>query len=150
MLVREGFFHLHRYDLIDECSLSLGKVCFAELARGGELARSEKERYLPSEKQMKIAPAIEYISNNYNKNVTNDELAAIVGLSTVYFRKLFTEITGISPIAYLHKLRIEKAKQMLRSDYGSLSDMAQSLGYSSLYDFSRDFKKHTGKPPSKY
>ena len=44
----------------------------------------------------------------------------------------------------------EKAKQMLRSDYGSLSHVALSLGYANLYDFSRDFKKHTGIAPSKY
>ena len=77
-------------------------------------------------------------------------LATITGFSTVYFRKLFTSMMGVSPITYVHRFRIEKAKEMLKSDYGTLSDMAQSLGYSSLYDFSRDFKKHTGVAPSKY
>ncbi|MBQ8849777.1 MAG: helix-turn-helix transcriptional regulator [Clostridia bacterium] len=114
------------------------------------LIQSEPERYLPTEKQKKIAPAIEYISQNYNKSITNDELAERTGLSTVYFRKLFTETVGISPIAYAHELRIQKAKEMLRSDHGSLSDIAHSLGYASLFDFSRDFKKHCGIPPSKY
>lgn len=114
------------------------------------LAQTEPERYLPTEKQQKIAPAIEYISQNYNKSIKNDELAALTGLSTVYFRKLFTQIVGVSPIAYVHQLRIQKAKEMLKSDYGTLSDIAQSLGYPSLYDFSRDFKKHTDVSPSKY
>ena len=106
--------------------------------------------YLPTEKQQKIAPAIEYISQHYNENVTNDVLAAVVGMSTVYFRKLFTSIMGVSPITYVHQFRTEKAKEMLKSDYGSLSDIALSLGYSGLYDFSRDFKKHAGVAPSKY
>lgn len=114
------------------------------------LTQTVTEQYLPTEKQQKIAPAIEYISQNYHKNITNDALAGITGLSTVYFRKLFTGIMGVSPIAYVHQFRIEKAKEMLKSDYGTLSDMAQSLGYPSLYDFSRDFKKHTGVAPSKY
>ena len=57
---------------------------------------------------------------------------------------------GVSPISYVHDLRIQKAKEMLRSDYDSLSSVAQSLGYLNLYDFSRDFKKHTGVAPSKY
>jgi len=50
----------------------------------------------------------------------------------------------------VHQFRTEKAKEMLGSDYGTLSDIAQSLGYPNLYDFSRDFKKHAGVAPSKY
>ena len=114
------------------------------------IVKSETEKYLPTEKQQKIAPAIEYISQNYSKNITNDGLAMLTGLSTVYFRKLFTAIMGVSPMTYVHDIRIQKAKEMLKSDYGTLSDVAQSLGYSSLYDFSRDFKKRSGIPPSKY
>ena len=114
------------------------------------LAKSAPERYLPTDKQHKIAPAVEYILQNYNKRITNDELAALTGLSTVYFRKLFVEIMGTSPVTYAHEVRIKKAKEMLGSDYGTLTDLAQSLGYSSLYAFSRDFKKHTGITPSKY
>jgi len=77
-------------------------------------------------------------------------LAEMTGMSAVYFRKLFTEIMGISPIAYVHELRIRKAKEMLRSDHGTLTDVALSLGYANLYDFSRDFKRHTGVAPSQY
>lgn len=114
------------------------------------ITQTAPERYLPTEKQKKVADAVEYISNHYNEHITNDALAQIAGMSTVYFRKLFTSIMGVSPITFVHNLRIEKAKEMLKSDYGSLSDVARSLGYPSLYDFSRDFKKHTGFAPSKY
>ena len=114
------------------------------------LTQVMSERYLPTEKQQKIAPAVEYISQHYNVNITNKALAAITGMSTAYFRKLFTSVLGVSPIVYARNLRIEKAKEMLKSDYGTLFDVALSLGYPSLYDFSRDFKKHTGVAPSKY
>lgn len=106
--------------------------------------------YVPLEKKRKIEPALEYVSHNYNKSFTNEDLAAVCNMSTVYFRKLFTEIMGVSPIAYAHRLRIEKAKEMLASDYSSLSTVAQSLGYPSIYDFSRAFKNHTGMAPSRY
>lgn len=115
-----------------------------------EIATPGTERYVPNDKREQLRPVIEFIHQNYNKNITNDTLASIAGLSTVYFRKMFTQIMGISPIAYKKQLCIEKAKEMLKSDYGTLSNIAQSLGYSSLYDFSRDFKKHTGVTPSKY
>ena len=114
------------------------------------LVQGAPSGYLTTSNQQKIAKAIDYISEHYKESVTNDELAAVLGMSTVYFRKLFAKAMGISPIAFVHELRIEKAKEILKSDYGSLSDVATSLGYASLYDFSRDFKKHTGLAPSKY
>ena len=115
-----------------------------------QLNSDSPDRYIAGTQQKKILPAVEFISQNYSKNITNDMLAEAAGMSTVYFRKLFTAAMGISPIAYTKQLRIEKAKEMLKSDYGTLSDVAQSLGYANLYDFSRDFKKHTGVAPSKY
>lgn len=115
-----------------------------------EIIKSGTPRYLPSEKQQKIAPVIEYIAEHYTDNVTNDTLASVAGMSTVYFRKIFTSVIGVSPVVYTRNIRIEKAKEMIRSDYGTLSDLAKSLGYSNLYDFSRDFKKHTGVAPSKF
>lgn len=114
------------------------------------LAKSTVEQYLPSEKRQKLMPAIDYISKNYTETIKNDFLAELCGMSCVYFRKLFKSVMGTSPIAYARSLRIRKAKEMLKGDYGALSDIAFTIGYPSLYDFSRDFKKHTGKAPSKY
>ncbi len=115
-----------------------------------EMINSGGSRYAPSAKQKKIAPAIEHIAKNYNKKLTNDELAEICGLSTVYFRKIFTDMFGVSPISYIQELRIKKAKGMLQSDYGSIADIALSLGYTNIYDFSRAFKKSVGISPMQY
>jgi iron complex transport system substrate-binding protein len=114
------------------------------------LLQNEGRRYLPSEKQQRIAPAVEYLAKHYTERIRNEELASLVGLSCVYFRRLFTEMMGTSPIDYLHSLRIKKAKEMLESDYGSVSDIAFSVGYPDIYDFSRSFKKHTGLSPIQY
>ena len=114
------------------------------------LLQQKQPKYTPSYKQNKIAPSIEFILNNYDKKITNEMLAQISSLSVVYFRKLFTETLGVSPIAYVNILRIKKAKEILSSDYDSLSDVAYSLGFANLYDFSRTFKKHTNLSPSAY
>ncbi len=114
------------------------------------LTQTMSKKYLPTEKRSKISPALDYIAKNYNTDIKNDDLARLTGISTVYFRKLFTEVLGIPPMTYVHELRTKKAKEMLKSDYGSITDIAQSLGYLNIYDFSRAFKKHVGISPSKY
>ena len=71
-------------------------------------------------------------------------------MSTVYFRRTFTSVYGISPIKYLHNFRIEKAKAILKSDYDTIEQVALSVGYNSIYHFSKMFKLYTGKSPLEY
>lgn len=108
------------------------------------------QTYIPSDRLTRLRPALDYLTQNYTKIIRNEELAALASMSTVYFRKLFTEAYGISPISYQHRLRIEKAKELLHSDYGSIADVAQSLGYLNIYHFSKAFKQHTGLSPTAY
>ncbi len=98
----------------------------------------------------KLRPALEYIHSHFAEYISNDILAEKTGYSTPYFRKLFKETIGSSPIDYLKKLRIEKAKEMLSGEFGSVGAVATSLGYLNIYDFSRDFKKRVGVSPLKY
>ena len=114
------------------------------------LLRSEPHKYLPSAKQQKISPALEHIAENYTIRLQNDDLARLCGLSTVYFRKLFKEVMGQSPIEYIQTLKIERAKEILKSDYGSVSEVAAELGYQNIYDFSRAFKKAVGISPKNF
>ena len=113
-----------------------------EAARGG--ARS----YVSGSSRQRLQPALEYIADHCDRPMNNDILARLTGYSTVHFRKLFTELYGVSPMAYVQEMRIEKAKAALGSDYGTIGAIAQALGYASIYDFSRAFKRSTGLSPS--
>lgn len=98
-----------------------------------------------------LKPAVNYITENYfDSNITNDYLSAKCNISTVYFRKTFTSAYGISPIRYLNNFRIEKAKSILLSDFDTIEQVAFSVGYNSIYHFSKAFKLHTGFNPSEY
>lgn len=115
------------------------------------LAKSVKREYVSKDKYGILQPAINYIAENYyNCNITNDVLAKLCGISTVYFRKTFETVYGTSPIKYLHNFRIGKAKAMLLSDYGSVNQVAESTGYSSIYHFSKMFRHYTGQSPSEF
>ena len=113
-------------------------------------SQSTEKPYLPQKKLQHIAPAIDYLHTHYAEPLSNDRLAALAGVSTVYFRKLFTAAMGTSPIQYLHHLRVEKAKEMLKSDYGTLADVAVSVGYPNVFHFSKMFKGIVGIAPGAY
>ena len=83
-------------------------------------------------------------------NITLESLAQLSNISTVYFRKVFYKIYKTSPIKYLIEIRINKAKEFLRGDYISISDIANLTGFSSVYTFSKAFKKETGVSPTQY
>ncbi|MBR3848578.1 MAG: helix-turn-helix transcriptional regulator [Oscillospiraceae bacterium] len=114
------------------------------------LEKWSRRKDVAGSKQLQLKPAVEYIAQNLNKDIQNDDLAALTGLSTSHFRKRFCEVYGLSPIAYTHNLRIKRAKEMLQGDYGSIRDIALSLGYNNIYEFSKAFKKHTGLSPTQY
>ena len=113
-------------------------------------AHFKSANYAPNTKKQRLLPAVSYIHSHFTQAIKNEDLAKQCQISTIYFRKLFLDVYGVSPIKYMHHLRILRAKEMLRSDYGSISDIATSLGYNNIYEFSKAFKKHTGIPPSKY
>lgn len=98
-----------------------------------------------------IAPSLRYLEEHYNDPaLCNDKLARISGISTVYFRKLFTGIYNTSPMKYIQHIRVEKAKDMLLSDYYTVTNIAEAVGFGSVYHFCKTFKKTTGSTPSEF
>ena len=115
-----------------------------------QLLKNITPKYVMPAKQRKIQSAMDYLLSNYTHDISNDELAAQTEFSTSYFRKLFHDVYGVSPLQYLLNLRIRKAKELLRSNTSSISEIAVSLGFPNVYDFSRTFKRETGLSPSAY
>ena len=95
-----------------------------------------------------ISEGIELMENSSEKTI--DEIAQICGVSEGYFRKLFREYSGVNPIEFRQKHRIEKAKQLLLLDTHSIGEIADELHFSDIYHFSKTFKKITGISPQKY
>ncbi len=98
-----------------------------------------------------IAPALRYMTEHYgDTSIRNESLAALCGVSTVYFRKLFSSLEKTSPINYLQSVRIAKAKELLGTGFFSVSEIAEYTGYSGICHFSRMFKAKTGQSPGEY
>lgn len=94
---------------------------------------------------------INYLNENYEHKISLEQIAHNMYLSPVYISKIFKEETGESPINYLIKIRLEKAKEILpNTDSGSIKNIANQVGYDDVYHFSKLFKKYYGISPLYY
>ena len=110
----------------------------------------KSDLYFDKTAKSAINDVLEYININYHENFTNEMLASKTKYGTSYFRKLFTGIVGVSPLQYVIKVKMEKAKELLYSDIHSISEIAELLGFENVYYFSNAFKKYYGLSPLKY
>lgn len=95
-------------------------------------------------------PIIEQMHNDYQHSRSVEEYARMCDMSTYYFIHKFKEYTGFSPHAYLIKIRMERAKNLLLTSDMSISEISFSVGYDNPLYFSRIFKKYTGSSPSSF
>ena len=109
------------------------------------------EKYIPKSKYKIIEPAVKYINENFSTELLNvSKLSAMCDITPEYFRKIFREYFGDSPIAYINNLKISRAKELICSGMYSLAEVCTLSGYSDISHFSREFKKATGFPPSEF
>lgn len=102
-------------------------------------------------KMYAVKQIINYLNENYENKISLDQIAHNMYLSPVYISKMFKEETGETPINYLIKIRLEKAKDILAaSNDQSIKSIANSVGYDDVYHFSKLFKKYYGKSPLYY
>lgn len=104
----------------------------------------------PYDKTTMVNTIISYMIENYKCQISLDKISKNMYLSPVYISKIFKEETGESPINYLINLRLSKAKELLDSGELSIKEIAERVGYTDAYHFSKLFKKHFGYPPSKH
>lgn len=97
-----------------------------------------------------IIGAKKYIKENYNKDLSLEEVAHNMAVSPYYFSKLFKKKTGENFIDYVTKVRIKKAQGLLRETGKSIKMIAHCVGYNDPNYFSRVFKKITGMSPREF
>ncbi len=97
-----------------------------------------------------IKRATHYIDNNFHLPLTVESVAKLLRLDRKYFYSIFKEETGVSPIRYIQRQRVNRACTLLKTTNYSISEIACSVGYEDLFTFSRMFRQQTGMSPSKY
>lgn len=105
---------------------------------------------MPKNADIYLDYAEHYIKINIFSNVRINDLTKQLGITQPYLYKLFMNRYGISTAAYIRKCKLDEAKRLLIETNLTITQIANSVGYDSVMDFSKFFKKQTGRSPSDF
>lgn len=93
---------------------------------------------------------LDYIEHHLGDAISLEDLARVAGVSRFHFARQFRARTGESPMGYLMRTRVERAKTRLRDSRTRVIDIAAEFGFADQSHFARTFRRLVGMPPSAY
>lgn len=96
-----------------------------------------------------LAEVLRTIHTRYNEPFSIDDMASIAGMSATAFHANFKTVTSMTPLQYLKNIRLHQARGMMIRDGMNASTAAFRVGYASPFQFSREYKRLFGAPPSR-
>ena len=94
--------------------------------------------------------AQDFIVRNHDQNLSVTDMASHVYLSKGYFARVFREVTGMSPIHFLVKVRVDHARRLLEDENLKIAGISRATGFSCPQRFSAAFRKQMGITPLEY
>lgn len=98
----------------------------------------------------RIAKALAKIHSHYNEPLSVQALSEVSNMSISAFHHAFRAVTMESPLQYLKKVRLNKAKQLIQVEGVRVTEAAMKVGYVSPSQFSREFKRHFNQTPKEH
>lgn len=111
---------------------------------GGEKLRA---LYTYGSQKNQIARAVSWVKENFKERFTIDELAERVHMATSTFHRRFKETTTVSPLQFQKRLRLHEAQRLMLKDDLDANSACDAVGYESLTQFNREYKRLFGEPP---
>lgn len=143
-----GLYLIARFFGAEE-AMRIAKLYLIDWHKDGQLPFATLSRSRQSEDRA-IAACQEWIAEHYAEPSPVTAMATLSGLSERSFKRRFQKATGMSPIRYVHALRLEEAKQMLETSDDSIEGVAFELGYEDASFFRRLFWREVGLTPAQY
>jgi AraC-like DNA-binding protein len=97
---------------------------------------------------VEIWKARKFISEHFTDELSLAKVAKAVGISANHLSERFKQVTGINFVEYVSRTRFQKAHDLLRNSDLRISEIAFAVGFQSLSQFNRVFKRLSGKPPT--
>ncbi|RAP78672.1 AraC family transcriptional regulator [Paenibacillus montanisoli] len=139
-------------ELADLEASGLLRVLLKELGllNAGSLPANHAQAVIPDIGRQ-IRQAVRWLSYQYAQPVSIEELSRSLGYHRTHLSKMFKHVTGLSPMQFLLKVRMERAKELLNGQkHLSIDQVASSVGYPDALYFSKQFRKTFGYSPSEY
>lgn len=124
-------------------------ACYADYRLAGAVPRAETPRENP-DLGKKFDRLLEFLQNNYSKELSLEEAARRLGVSKYYFTRVFRSRMGQTFSEYLTYLRIRSAEELLKNRDVSVADVCAACGYDSVSSFNRNFRKLKGCSPTEF
>ena len=129
---------------------SLANVLAVHLLRHYSISTSRSLTFTGGLSAKRLREVIEFISDNYTRDLKLAELAQVAGMSSFHFAREFKRTTGTTPHQYLIKFRVERAKALLARRDLPLIEVGLQTGFSHQSHFTRLFRRVTGLTPNAY
>ena len=113
----------------------------------GENAHFLHKMFLENKMEAKMTRTLKTIHSQYEKHLDIPTLAKEEDMSVSSFHSHFKKVTSLSPLQYIKKIRLNKAKDLLTRNDLQVNETAYAIGYESSSQFSKDFKSYYGYPP---
>lgn len=118
-------------------------------AYSGAIKGTETEKILNKYKKI-ISKSVEYIKQNYHKNINLNDVSAAVNYSRSHFSFLFKTVMGQTFVEYLNSTRIEKAIELIENTEMNIIDISYAVGFNTITNFNKNFKYYTGTTPKNF
>lgn len=115
----------------------------------GPIGNSLKAVSIYGSKSGRIMQTIQYLKANYTESIKIDELASIVNMAPSTFNRYFRTVTTLSPLQYQKRLRLYEAQRLMLMEDFNAATACFEVGYNSMHQFNREYKKLFGEPPYK-
>jgi AraC-like DNA-binding protein len=114
----------------------------------GEQGALARQFGLPDSSLSHIARAVQWIHDHYAQPFRVEELAQQAGMSVSALHRNFQTVTAMSPIQFQKRIRLQHARLLLAATPGDIAGISRRVGYESPAQFSRDFRRQFGRPPT--
>ncbi len=117
--------------------------------RHGDLSRTLYEKLQAGSTDERVRNAVSYLNANFRRSLSVERAASVAGMSRSHFHASFLRHTGVTMSFYLNRLRTEFAIERLAEGV-PMEEAARDAGFTSLSNFYRRFKEHSGHSPGYY